>query len=1422
MEKLAAKSDNHYKMRPQTRKNQTMKKITLAILSAFLFAQISALALPGQVDPAFINTNLQVGLGSLMALPDGRVVVGFNNASPIFNGTNVGAVLQLNMDGTLDGSFAASDTNKYTIYGTARLTGGNLLVAGSFTSWAGTARKTLVKLDATGAVRAGFFSGVTALAKVYTVEQPDGKILVASSSTSLIATNGTALPPMERLLANGTLDTNFFTTNIIFACYGLDVVPDGSGRYFLNYLSLTTFKYDLARFNADGSYDTNFTVVTLDSSVTAIKALANGGVVASGGFTTYTNRFGQANVPHLVRINPDGSRDASFNFTDGRSPLTFALQADGKVILPNTTTFVGDDRFNQDGSPDGSWTHNATTLSTFLITIDSSDRVLCGGFSVNTVYRLQNDSSFGAIAPFFTSAPANANVYPGDSTNFTLNAGGPGPLTYQWQFNSNNITGATNTILNLANCQSTNGGFYRLVASNANGSTASTNALLTLRADARITQNPQPVSADASDTTNFSVAYASLYPVSFQWLFNNVAIPGATNNPLVIAPVYTTNAGNYSVIVSNQFGGMTSAAALLTVNSTLRFKSQPPTNVFVPLGSATNLSAVVAGNPPLSFQWYLNGAAVAGANSSSFPFNSFSRTNVGAYALVATNLSGAITSQVAKVTFAFATPVNSWIFTNAIPITLSNVLSFGNAIVDMKADGPLGVALIGTLGACRFDDDGSVRWVAAFTPATNVGVISVGLSCAVDGLGNTYATAEFQRTLSIGGLSVTNPGVHSGNNTDARGMMLVKLDITGQAVWMRYIDGGLDFPKLAIDGSGGVIISGAHNSVVNFGNGGSQAAPLGNAGVVARYAADGTFSWLRNYRDVVNAGFGLVEIDAVVAQGTNIWVSGLFNDSITFGSFVGTDTAPGHAYYSWYGRLNNSGTELWFQSTPGGAQFGGLAVGDDQVLWAADGYLERFAPNGTPLTFISGVGGTCINVDSNNLGVINGIFNFTTTIGTNSFFQPNTFTNNLYTGRYNTNGGGLGAVVNGTSYSAYGQCFRLLAGNRRGDAYVAGVPPVHLGTTTDLTGTNFFLAKFNAPVLAPTIVAQPNAAYTNQSLSFFQIGVTVYGQGPLSYQWRNNGVPLLNQTNSTLTFPSPLPPDGGTLDCVISNALGVATTLPSQVTIIPPFTVFRQPGSAEIILGTNIIGGSNILPAYLQPSAMVGHTFNFFITNGSGVWPMTANFTMNFPSASAYNIPSGTLGTHAGTWFNQFNYPNGGIGFSLQYWTTSPSNIQSSINMFPDGGFDIHHDISDTAGCCAVGYYTIGASANSNATFTVTTTGSVIPTIQWYRNGILLPGQTNTSLTYTPAGYPQAGTYTATMTYSNYVATTAPATLNLYPPAVGYTYVPGNATMDFTIPPGYILQSTATLAPPNWTTISTNSTYTVPLNMPGMYFRIVP
>jgi hypothetical protein len=68
--------------------------------------------------------------------------------------------------------------------------------------------------------------------------------------------------------------------------------------------------------------------------------------------------------------------------------------------------------------------------------------------------------------------------------------------------------------------------------------------------------------------------------LNYQWRFNNVNIPGATTNTYTKSNVQLTNAGNYSVVVSNVVGTVISDDALLTV-----VQPEPPH-----IGSVTLLS----------------------------------------------------------------------------------------------------------------------------------------------------------------------------------------------------------------------------------------------------------------------------------------------------------------------------------------------------------------------------------------------------------------------------------------------------------------------------------------------------------------------------------------------------------------------------------------------------------------------------------------------------------------------------------------------------------------------------------------------------------------------------------------------------------------------------------------------------------------
>jgi Concanavalin A-like lectin/glucanases superfamily/Immunoglobulin domain/Lectin C-type domain/Chitobiase/beta-hexosaminidase C-terminal domain len=79
------------------------------------------------------------------------------------------------------------------------------------------------------------------------------------------------------------------------------------------------------------------------------------------------------------------------------------------------------------------------------------------------------------------------------------------------------------------------------------------------------------------DTANFSVIAGGTPPLGYQWRLNGTNLLGAVGNSLVLTNVQTSQAGNYSVTVTNAGGAVTSSNAILTVNL-------PPTCTAPPVG----------------------------------------------------------------------------------------------------------------------------------------------------------------------------------------------------------------------------------------------------------------------------------------------------------------------------------------------------------------------------------------------------------------------------------------------------------------------------------------------------------------------------------------------------------------------------------------------------------------------------------------------------------------------------------------------------------------------------------------------------------------------------------------------------------------------------------------------------------------------
>ena len=114
--------------------------------------------------------------------------------------------------------------------------------------------------------------------------------------------------------------------------------------------------------------------------------------------------------------------------------------------------------------------------------------------------------------------------------------------------------------------------------------------------------------------------------------------------------VQPTNAGNYSVVVTNVAGSATSSNAVLTVNVPPTITAQP-TNQTVIQGSNATFNVTATGTTPLRCQWYFNGTnMLGGATNTSLTLTNVQTSNAGNYSVVVTNVAGSAASSNAVLT----------------------------------------------------------------------------------------------------------------------------------------------------------------------------------------------------------------------------------------------------------------------------------------------------------------------------------------------------------------------------------------------------------------------------------------------------------------------------------------------------------------------------------------------------------------------------------------------------------------------------------------------------------------------------------------------------------------------------------------------------------------------------------------------------
>ncbi len=326
-----------------------------------------------------------------------------------------------------------------------------------------------------------------------------------------------------------------------------------------------------------------------------------------------TNNFGTATSNEatlIVNVPPSVTTHPSDQTVLQGQPATFTVAASGSATLNYQWQR---NQINISGATSPSYTIASAVAA------DNGAKFRCvvtNSFGTAT----SNEATLTVnVPPNITTQPSDQAVTLGQPATFTVAATGSATLTYQWQRNQVNISGATSPGYTITSTiAADNGAKFRCVVTNNFGTATSNEATLTVNFPPNITMQPSDQAVTLGQPATFAVTASGNATLSYQWQRNQVNITGATSQSYTIAStVAADNGAKFRCIVTNGFGTATSNEATLTV------QPAPPV-LFTEEGSdiaiALNAANLFRDPFPLTDQ---------------FSFNSDNRTRV---MLFATNL----------------------------------------------------------------------------------------------------------------------------------------------------------------------------------------------------------------------------------------------------------------------------------------------------------------------------------------------------------------------------------------------------------------------------------------------------------------------------------------------------------------------------------------------------------------------------------------------------------------------------------------------------------------------------------------------------------------------------------------------------------------------------------------------------------------
>lgn len=130
----------------------------------------------------------------------------------------------------------------------------------------------------------------------------------------------------------------------------------------------------------------------------------------------------------------------------------------------------------------------------------------------------------------------------------------------------------------------------------------------------------------------------------------------------------------------------------------------------------------------------------------------------------------------------------------------------------------------------------------------------------------------------------------------------------------------------------------------------------------------------------------------------------------------------------------------------------------------------------------------------------------------------------------------------------------------------AGIYTVQISTP----GSGFLFSPAAAQLRGPVVLEQQPRSLNVRPDSNVLFSVTATGMGPITYQWRRDGISIPNETNASFARVHAALDAAGSYDVIVANSYGAVTSTAAFLGILINPVITLQPLSQEVVVGGSV------------------------------------------------------------------------------------------------------------------------------------------------------------------------------------------------------------------------------------------------------------